>query len=276
MLFQFQFRPIETVAPWKDSNGVLSVSWWALTDGWYWLNCAGEELFRHSPPILEYWQSKENAPKDPPYVDYPVAQLWLDMLEILPEVLMPIPKELLGKIEPGLEAFRWSKKTGELVYTDEPNEKTEEEFYKAVLWFGRRQLGSSFLKASPKIWFWTDGATMFIRWDNDGLNLDGYQPWASVRGTFTLPLEAFIEELHCFNNRLIKAMEERIQSIEHSWNRKEIKIDRNALTCDHEANSRALAEALQHTDIPDATPWNEVTQAIQYFEDMGYPLPLKK
>jgi hypothetical protein len=71
-------------------------------------------------------------------------------------------------------------------------------------------------------------------------------------------------------------MEERIQSIEHSWNRKEIKIDRNALTCDHEANSRALAEALQHTDIPDATPWNEVTQAIQYFEDMGYPLPLKK
>lgn len=105
--------------------------------------------------------------------------------------------------------------------------------------------------------------------------MEGYQPWASVRGTFSLPLEAFIEELHSFNKRLFKAIEERIHSIDHLGKHTGIPINTSLLTHELKANSSALSCALEYTEIPDATPWNEVAAAIQYFEDIGYPMPRK-
>jgi hypothetical protein len=106
MLFNFQLRPIEEVAPW-DQEGEYSLSWFGLTDGWYWLDCDGHELFRYSDAIIESWKYEGRQPAVPPCVDYQVVRLWGDILQILPDVLSPVPAKLIHKTEPGLEAGLW-------------------------------------------------------------------------------------------------------------------------------------------------------------------------
>jgi hypothetical protein len=274
MLFQFQLRPIEKVTPW-GREGAYSLSWFGLTDGWYWLKCGEEELFRYSESVLSSCQNEERQPSDPPYVDYQVVRLWEDVLSMFPEVLAPVPVELLRKVEPGLEVSQWRAKIAELFFSEEheASRQTEDQFDLAVTWLQARKLHVLHLKEGPRVWFWTDGMTMSIRWDNSGLCLDGHSMWTSTKGTFTMPLEAFVEEVRSFDNRLIKEMADRVRDIEHSWDRPEIQIDLQALCHEHQQRAAEFSLALDRAINREPTPWNEIAQAINYFEEMGCVLP---
>ena len=274
MLFQFQLRPIHDVAPW-GSEGDYSLSWFVLTDGWYWLKCGEEELFRYSDSVLALWKHEGRQQADPPYVDYQIVRLWEDVLEMLPEILSPLPVELLRKIEPGIDAWRWHGQIAELVSPNEGevSQPMEERFDLATTWLQGRKLDALYLKGGPRIWFWTDGATMFIRWDNTELTVDGHNLWACTKGTFTMPLDAFIEEVRSFDHRLIKAMEARVQDVRHSWDRPSIKVEKEALLAEQQQRACSLSEAFQRVKNCQPTKWNEVGAAIKYFEEMGYPPP---
>jgi hypothetical protein len=274
MLFNFQLRPINDVAPWQR-DGEDFLNWFGLTDGWYWLKCGEEELFRYSGSVLASWKYEGRQQEYPPYVDYQVVRLWEDVLEMLPDVLTPIPEELLRKIEPGIDACKWRGDIAELVFPDghEVSQPMEEHFDLATIWLQSRKLDVLHLKGGPRIWFWTDGTTMFIHWDNSDLTLDGHSEWASTKGTYCIPLEAFIEEVRSFDSRLIDAMKERVEAIRCSWDRPSIQIDKQALLVEQQQRACALSEAFQRVKDHYPTPWNTVAKAIKYFEDLGCVIP---
>lgn len=276
MLFQFQLTPIDQVAPW-GREGELRLSWFGLTEGWYWLQCGNEELFRYSEVLLATWAAKGakgTGGQALPYVDYQVVRLWEDVLDMLPEVSEPIPTELLHKLEPGATARQWCGRIAEMVFAEGPAvpKSTEDRFFKATSWLGHRQLDAGHLTESPRIWFWTDGSTAFVRWDNEGRRLDGHPVWASTSGTFDLPLAAFLEEVRSFDHRLIQQMEERVHAIRRHWARPQIHIDKDGLLREQQERAAWLPQALTQVKERPPTPWDEVIEAIEFFEQSGFRL----
>lgn len=274
MLFNFQLRPIQEVAPWGQ-EGAYSLSWFGLTDGWYCLNCGGQELFRYTDSLLAAWKAQGYQLTDPPYVDYQVVRLWEDILEMLPSILTPIPTELLQKTSPGLAAGLWYKQIAkELVFTDEKevSQLTVDQFDLATTWLQARKLDSLYLREGPRIWLWTEDSTVFIRWNNTGLQMDGHEVWASETGTYSMAVDDFLEEVRSFDRRLIEAMHERVQAIQVAWERPEIKIDKETLLAEQAQRAGALSEALERFKNAKPTSWEQVTEAIAYFEKLDYPV----
>lgn len=274
MLFNFQLRPVHEIAPW-GCEGDYSLSWFGLTDGWFWLDCGGHELFRYSTPIIKSWKYEGRQTDDLPYADYQVVRLWEDILQILPHVLSPVPKNLLERIEPGLPASMWHLQVAEIIFEDdrEVSKLDEERFDAATEWLQLRKLDSLYLKQGPRIWLWSDGKNVFIRWDNTDLVLDGYELWTAQSGIHTLPLKDFIEEVRSFDRRLMAAMNERVQSIQQQWNRPEIRIDKEALLIEQEERSRWLNESFERLRISEPPEWKAVIDAIAYFERNCCPIP---
>lgn len=80
--FHFRLRPLADVQLWGDRR----LHWFALTDGWYWIEVDGHKLFHHP--------SNADAGQPSP-VDYYVVRLWEDIQEVLPSVLEPVPVDLV-------------------------------------------------------------------------------------------------------------------------------------------------------------------------------------
>jgi len=73
--FRFILRPVKDVAPWGDERLVLH--WFALTEGWYWIEVGDHELLRYSERTLRRWADEEgDGGVSIPYVDYYAARLW--------------------------------------------------------------------------------------------------------------------------------------------------------------------------------------------------------
>lgn len=269
MLFQFQLRPLGEVTPWGE-EGAYSLHWFGLTDGWYWLKCGNQELFRYSEALLATWSGKGLGRGEQPYVDYHVVRLWEDILDMLPEILSPVPKQVLELMQPGPESFEWCGQISELGSEDEVDAQplALEHYFLAVNWIGRRKLDAGCLLAAPRIWLWTDGITMFIRWDNRDQMLEGHPAWASREGTFTLPLDAFMEEVRSFDRRLIQAMQERIQTVAQSWVRPEIQIDVEALLGEQEERATWLSLALERARTQEPEAWDKTVEAIKRCESL--------
>src|SRR5262249_55531294 len=101
MRIDFRLRPLREIAPWHNAAGSNPhLTWFGLTDGWYWISVDGAELFRYSQTVLDTRAHEKRG--EPwlirmgglPYVDYQVAQLWGDLLDGVPDVLAPIPPRL--------------------------------------------------------------------------------------------------------------------------------------------------------------------------------------
>ena len=81
--------------PWGDEPNQY-LHWFALTDSFYYMELGDVQLFCYSDEILEFW-SKEYPgcnSKNEPYMDYQVVRLYEDVLEILPDVIQPIPEAI--------------------------------------------------------------------------------------------------------------------------------------------------------------------------------------
>jgi hypothetical protein len=90
--FRFELRPVDEIMPWGDQDRTLH--WFGLTDGWYWIELDGQELLCYSGDMLRRWRG-EGHEAARPYIDYQVARLWEDLIQIAPAVLEPVPADLV-------------------------------------------------------------------------------------------------------------------------------------------------------------------------------------
>jgi hypothetical protein len=270
MLFNFQLHPLEDIPPWGH-EGDYHLGWFGLTDSFYWLNVGEQELFRYTKEALETtWGEDINPIKPLPYADYYAVRLWEDIQEILPDILEPIPQSLLQIVEPGLQSESWYRHLADKTFPDddefEASDEVETAFETAARWLHQRYLHTSYLKYGPRIWFWTDGETLFISWANEDLKHEGFQVWTAITGRLAMPLQSFIDEVLSFDRRLIEAMEKRVESIRQHWPRTDIQIDIDGLVREHEDRATWMAQTLEKARTKTPVQWNEVIHAIELLE----------
>ncbi len=277
MLFNFQLSPVEDIKPWTTPSrgNEKSLHWFGLTLGRYWLQTGAGELFRDSPGLLQHWARTYPGVPNECYVDNQVSRLWEDVLGILPTVLEPVPDDLASYLRPGGAWDSWATWDG---WTDRAYEwiagHQEEAGWDEMLgwdkldaatrWWSSRRLDAGHLTKPPRLWFWREKEQVRLRWDNRGQLIDGRQVWAGASGQVTLPVAEFVAEVQSFDQRLMRAMAERVDSVRHNWSRPEVRRDWPKLREEHRHRAAQFSKVL--AQAPSRTDWDQVRAALTEME----------
>jgi hypothetical protein len=260
MLFNFRLTPTEDIAPF-ESSGNQHLHWFGLTDGCYWLRAGDAELFCYAEQFLA-----AQAHSDPckPYVDYYVVRLWEDLLDILPDVLAPVPDTLAEKLASEnlldwrTRVERWMETRDDSIWNPAYGHAGE--------WLHKRVLSTGYLLAGPVIWFWNDGTHIHIEWDNRRQQIEGQPVWAAQVGGWLLSIEEFLDEVRAFDSGFIQAMNLRVDQIATGWTRPEVYLDQDELAREHADRSTWLKQALGKTQQAQATDWAAIIKAVARIE----------
>jgi hypothetical protein len=259
-LFEFKLKNLSEVLPWGEEPD-LYLHWFGLTDGIYYMNVGDEQLFRASTAVMEHWKKDyHNINVNDVYVDYQVVRLYEDLLEKLIDMLQPVPSEIQQLIATQEKQEHWTTQLRE-IFESTDSEEIEDLYSVATEWWNyHRNLSTMHLSEGPNIWIWNYGETIHIRWNNELKNVDGIQPWSTVRGDYTLPLEKFREEVTYFHERIMNEMAYRIKKLMTDNPIPHINIDIRSLEKEHEERKNSLNEAIAKT--PNVTSWDTVIEAI--------------
>ncbi|WP_325055016.1 DUF5984 family protein [Kribbella sp.] len=213
--FGFELTPLGEVGAWGRERPNLH--WFGLTDGWYWIEVDEVRLLRFS------------ADYEIPYVDYYVARLWEDLLQLLPVVLEEVPADLVGFLRS--DHHGW-------------NEIESEAADAAMDWWSGRYMYLGYLREPPTLCCWRTGDQVTIDWQAPS-------NFAEPRVLqVTVGVEEFVAAVEEFDRSLLAAMEARIAEVEASPP-VGVGLDLAQLRSEHRDRSNWLAHArarLRSTD----------------------------
>lgn len=262
MLFDFHLRPVNEITPWGCDTD-LSLSWFALTDGFYRIEVGDDKLFTYSRSAVEKLSASHPAFCGE-YVDYQVVRLWEDVLQILPDVFEPLPIELgclLTGPEPSIKTwldkiYEKQNAAGESAASDQIYNLCD----LATSWLSPRYLDSMYLVGGPRIWIWSTPETVQITWDNREQMIEGVEAWSARCGSFSLTRQDFLNEVQNFDARLISQMEARVSDVCKNWQRPEVRIDFDTLRIEQLDRAKELTRSLERKPI--VTNWDQVRDAV--------------
>ena len=257
-LFNFELAKLEDIAPWGTPPDE-HLSWFGLTDGVYYLDVKGSQLFRYSEEIIKQMREKHPNLRDTPFVDYQVVRLWEDILDLVADILVPIPDTLFRLVDTpdSQRNFENSMRTR---IDDDSSDKAIELYCTATDWIGRRKLTSLHLREGPNIWFFRDQDEITIRWDNEEKCIDGIQPWAETKGEARYSVTSFMAQVTSFHQRLIDAMETRVKMLTDDNPIPSIRVDMTALVDEQVDRNKWLAAALSRS--PEKIDQDKILSAI--------------
>nr|WDE41603.1 hypothetical protein [uncultured bacterium] len=270
-LFEFQLKKLSDVLPWGEEPD-LYLHWFGLTDGIYYMNVGDEQLFRASTAIMEHWVKEyPDINVNDVYVDYQVVRLYEDLLEKLVDMLQPVPSEIHQLISTQETQNHWTTQLWD-IFESTDSEEIEDLYSVATEWWNyHRSLSTMHLSEGPNIWIWNSGETVHIRWNSESKNINGIQPWTTVRGDYTLPLGEFREEILSFHERFMDEMTYRIRQLMTDNPIPHIKIDMQSLEKEHEERKNSLNDALAKT--PSVKNWDTVIEAINKLKGPNKAIP---
>jgi hypothetical protein len=242
-LFNFVLRPTAEIQPWGEP-GRHTLSWFGLSDGWYWLNLGGQELFRVREPEVA---------AAPPYADYQIVRLWEDLLDLVPAVLEPIPVDLAQQLRTPERFLATVERLQEDDLADENSMGIR--VREGLAFWHARHLDSGHLVAAPHLWFWRDDATVHALWHSSPRGAELWQPAA---GSLSMPVDQFVSELCAFDQAFITAMGERVQSLQHGGGLAGVRIDLDQLAAEQRDRATWLERALSRTLTEDWGPARQV------------------
>lgn len=264
VLFQFRLDPLEDVPAWRGPDG-LSVGWFGLTAGWFWMEVSGQELFRYSQGALEHWARASAAPvAELPYEGYFVARYWEDLVELLYGVLDPIPDDLAARLADAAGWDSWLERARHWQEGSGDNEDAWDTYFTATGWWSERTWDAGHLAYPPRLWLWRVAETLHLRWDNRGIVVDDIPVWEAQHGEARVPVPEFLAEVESFNERLLAGMGRRVESVHTAWPHPDIAIDLPALEREQQDRAEFLAPALHPWawEVRRAFSWDQVRAAI--------------
>lgn len=265
MLFNFRLRALDDIPPWLDGNlQNPHLDWYHLSKGAYWIAAGAVELFRYNQTLVEDWKRDypgERWLAELPYLDNEVASLWLDVVDLLPEMLEPLPAPLTRLLATTEHWITWARQVDaaldRLPYGDEAGTLLD----KATNWWKRRRLDSKDFMDGPSIWFWSDETSIHIQWDNRGREIDGIPVWEAQLGQHAMPRETFVEEVRAFDARFIRRMHDRVAIAQGEWPHPGIALD-PLLNQSQVFYSTRLQRTFERSTQRESTDWDRVIHAI--------------
>ncbi len=222
-IFNFALRPLSDLLPSPSRSGPR-LDWRALSDGWLWLALGGQEIWRCEGEPTE---------GELPYLDEPVARLWEELLSMLPAVLLPIPEELAGPLEPR----QWRPLLERAAALEDEGGRVAA----ALGFFWERRLSCSALSGAPRVHLWRRGETIHCAFWTP----EGDSGFARVEGEVALPLAHFLLEVRAFDAALMTVMGERIDAALQGGGVPGARLDPRALAQEHAQRREALDAALE-------------------------------
>jgi hypothetical protein len=273
-MFRFELTPLLKVLPW-ESGHQRHLHWFGLTDGRYTIECGGIPLMRINQAIIDATPERERTT---PFFDYQVARLHEDLLEILPHAIDPIPSDLvdLVRLESGEFGFeerslRWADQYWLPPHGAPASEPegagTHAEFWEraAGWWMEDRQLSRGHMFGQPDIRLWCEGDSLHVRWTNDcATDVKTGLPWSVVpSGEHIMDRLEFLEEVRSFHERLMSAMQERVDVARVAWPRPEVEIDVDELVRQQAERVCSLDRALEVGGRSEKD-WDSVREAVRH------------
>lgn len=265
MLFNFHLLQLNKIRPWEHNNQKY-LNWFGLTDGWYWMDVETDELFRYTDDIVSSWDKELGTQAEFSYVDYQVVRFWEDLLDMLPNILEPIPTNILQKINLGTDMLDYRKKVFDYLFIQDNGDLSENSFDTLEIttsWIDKRLLPTSHLLHSPFIWFWNDGKNMFIHWDNRSVFKDNIQVWKANFGTYSISIQQFIDELRLFDKNLMNAIQLRINEIREGWKHSEIEINISEIERQQNERSKWLEQSFVKAHLQKSPKWDEIQAMLE-------------
>ncbi len=258
-LFDFRLREIEQIVPW-GTPGNETLSWFGLTDGWYWMALGGDELFR-------YREAQDGSV----YVDYQVVRLWEDILSILPAVLETVPDDIARRLEPAQDWLSWRWRVQTQLIDSTMSDAESERRDLATRWSADRRLDSLYLPRGPQIWLWRTSDVVHVAWDNHDCVFNGEPVWASAHGHGVFSVAEFIGEVEDFNRRLVSAMADRVKAVRKGWPFAKFDIDVDQLEHEQKDRSTWLSQALDASAKREPTDWASVRDELNALDQLIGP-----
>lgn len=265
-LFQFELYPVETICPWSNSEGQLTLSLYILTDGNFKISAGNETLLQYTPEIISHWKLNNK------FAEYTVACFARDILDAVSATVSPIPVffEKLIKDESLFDRLMKCTSGNILVPSNvlneleiqKPNPDFDDDHYNAFRWHGERSIWLNYLTHSPNISFIRIGNEIKIRWNNHNNRHEGINVWTTTQGSFIISVKEFIQECHSFSKRLLSEMETLIKNIENGLSHPKIPLDVESLRIQHRVFKEEFKKALSKKYIPDIE-WKNAEKALK-------------
>jgi hypothetical protein len=233
----------------RRESGEL-MHWFGLTDGRYWIDTGEQEIFRTT---------------DGERVDYYVVRLWEDLLEILPDVLEPLPPSILARLR---DMPRWLELQTRVWRGREEDRDSEDEddaawdlAALATNWFGDRYLSTLHLRNPPSVWFWREQDEIVLSWKTRAPRSKEDPAWSAGDGRIHLSVDRFLGEFLRFHEALMKEMGALVEKLGREYG-----AEADALRFDHERRKVSVTTADALLAQATKTDWSVVEEALVRLE----------
>jgi hypothetical protein len=243
-LFEFELKPLQSIQPWGEPDDP-NLHWFGLTDGYYYLDAKGNQIYRYTEEILAHWKN-QNISIDPslPYPDYQVVRLYEDFLDILSNIYQPIPSYIFDRIE-SMASFEHFLSRLNDFYKNEEDEELLDTFSIIRSFLGSRQLDSMHLSQGPSVWFFRNNDNIYLRWLNESKAIDGIPVWQNSKGEAIFSYFEFVKEVIFFHESFINQMELRVSEVLAGKLSPNIRVDFKGLKIEQDNRKQSLELALK-------------------------------
>ncbi len=253
-MFRFALKPLEAIEPWGEAPK-LSLSWFALTDGYYFIEVGDHKVLWYSEGgcRAQGWDFPPTPVGFELAASYQVSRLFEDIAELYSAILEPVPEDIAAILDTADSHQEWNVLIANWDWKDD----TEA----GLLWADQRTLDTGYLRAGPRPTFWRVGDTIRFRCDNRRKLLDGARIWSSELVEHELPVREFVEHVRLFGSSLLSQMDERTGRVEAGWCREGVRLDAAELRRDHESRVEQWRAATSRPCVP--TDWNVVRRVLK-------------
>lgn len=191
-MLQYKLKNYKEINPWGN-EGQLSLSWFALTDSYYWFDFSGLRFPQYSEAILKKFNQEQSLP----YVDYHFARIFSDLYDILKYVTVPVPDCIHDYVDSAqrINEFELSLKTWLESAWDESDEQYDQIYEVARQWLSSRRLDFGYLVGAPDLYLIRNKDQIYFYWISDYIDQDGTPFWSNRCGEFHCSYDDFMAKL---------------------------------------------------------------------------------
>lgn len=207
-IFNVQLKPFEECMFPREKNGSQRVSWFWLTDSYYYLKFGEEKLFQLMP------QQVQKNSLDSSYLDYYFIRFLEDFFEILPYITNPIPRKVFRYVN---TADKWTlleRKVSEWYDSIGNTTLEQEEVYVSIaqrLLYGGH-LGSGFVNHNAACRFYRVADKILVKWDFREKDKDGIKIWTAGKGEHEMDYFVFLDEVEAMLVNFFEQMDRQVQT----------------------------------------------------------------